>query len=51
VSWQPFSLDGDVPCGRCNRCGRSTWTLSQIGVADHMVQPDGNPCGGKFVRL
>lgn len=43
-----FGLD-DPPLARCNRCGRSTWSLEQVSTEDRMTQPDGNPCGGLFV--
>jgi hypothetical protein len=33
----------------CNRCGRKTWETGAIGTEDRMPQPDGNPCGGRFV--
>ena len=46
----PTRLDTDgPPLARCSRCGRSTWSLSEIDTEDRMTQPDGGPCGGKFV--
>lgn len=50
MNWAPIDLE-DAPRGECNRCRRKTWSASQVGTEDRMTQPDGNPCGGKFVPL
>ena len=34
---------------RCDRCGRKTWTPERVNTEDRMTQPDGNPCGGRFI--
>lgn len=50
--WIPidlYSYVADTKQGSCNRCGRSTWTKADLGTEDRMTQPDGNPCGGRFV--
>lgn len=39
----------DPALGKCNRCGRSTWSRSEVGKEDRMPQPDGGPCGGLIV--
>lgn len=40
----------DAPAvAKCDRCGRSTWDAGSVGTEDRMTQPDGNPCGGRFV--
>ncbi len=33
---------------KCARCGRSTWSPTEVGRIDLMTQPDGGPCGGMF---
>lgn len=46
----PYHLRLDTaPLGCCNRCGRQTWSESEVGTEDRMTQPDGNPCGGRLV--
>lgn len=46
----PYHLRLDAPpLAICNRCGRNTWDVVDVGVEDRMTQPDGNPCGGRFV--
>lgn len=39
------------PVAKCGRCQRSTWTASEVGQEDRMTQPDGYPCGGRFVAV
>lgn len=39
------------PVAVCGRCGRKTYDSDQIGVEDRMTQPDGYPCGGRFVQI
>lgn len=33
----------------CNRCHRQTWEPDAVDTEDRMTQPDGNPCGGRFI--
>lgn len=50
--YNPFDLDAFLnqpPVARCNRCGRAAWNPEDVGQEDRMTQPDGNPCGGRFV--
>jgi hypothetical protein len=42
-----LNLD-DAPLAQCSRCGRKTWSESQVGAEDRMTMPDGSPCGGRF---
>lgn len=43
----PYHLRADAaPLARCNRCGRETWSVEEVGVEDRLSQPDGGPCGG-----
>lgn len=50
MSGLPYHLSDDAPpLAECNRCGRKTWDESGVGIEDRMPQPDGNPCGGRFV--
>lgn len=52
MTWQPFDLDVHLtqpPVASCNRCGRLSWSGTDLGTEDRMTQPDGNPCGGMFV--
>lgn len=47
----PYHLRLDAaPLAVCNRCGRKTWADELVGTEDRMTQPDGSPCGGKFVK-
>jgi hypothetical protein len=39
------------PTAVCNRCGHKTWAITELDTEDHMPQPDGNPCGGRFVSV
>ena len=39
------------PMAKCNRCGRKTWDEDELHREDRMTQPDGNPCGGRFVAV
>lgn len=46
----PYHLRPDAPpLAECNRCHRETWAPDMDGTEDRMTQPDGNPCGGRFV--
>lgn len=48
----PYHLRPDAPpLGRCNRCYRYTWAQSEWGTEDRMTQPDGNPCGGRIMKV
>lgn len=45
----PYHLRPDaLPLAQCSRCGRQTWSTSEVGTEDCMTQPDGQPCGGRF---
>lgn len=47
----PYHLRPDAkPLARCNRCERESWDSASLGTEDRMPQPDGNPCGGRFVQ-
>lgn len=39
----------EPPAAVCNRCGRNTWDAIAVDTEDRMTQPDGNPCGGRFI--
>jgi hypothetical protein len=47
----PAHLRDNAPTQRCNRCGRKTVAEELFGTEDRMPQPDGNPCGGRFVAV
>lgn len=36
---------------QCNRCGRFTWSPSEVRTTDLMTQPDSRPCGGFMEAL
>lgn len=42
--------DHDYGYAICDRCGRKSWAVEAVGSEDRMTQPDGNPCGGRFVE-
>lgn len=39
------------PVAQCTRCGRKTWSSSEVNTEDRMTQPDGQPCGGFLEAL
>jgi hypothetical protein len=39
-------LGTDRPRGHCDRCGRFTWSSTEIGEACGIPQPHGFPCSG-----
>lgn len=47
--WIPYEPAPFV--AQCDRCQRKTVVASEIGREDRMPQPDGNPCGGKFIGI
>jgi hypothetical protein len=48
----PYHLRMDAPpLAQCNRCGRKSWDADAAGTEDRMTQPDGNPCGGRFLEV
>lgn len=39
----------ETPVATCDRCGRKSWDPEAVDIEDRMIQPDGNPCGGRLV--